>query len=233
MPRASRTAHIVPDEHRRATGTPVADAIASYHLSLRAANRSPATMRTYLRAMDEFARFLVARHLPQALPAITRAHIEAYIVSLQETGRRPATVSIAYRSLQPFFRWAIEEGEIEVSPMARMKPPVVPETPPPVPRRQRWGRLPGSADTSPRASPATGNSREAASSPSRRHLGGMSAASLAIGPVRHLRDSVPDFERGPFTNTPLCLLPVERESGAVLGPVESLLDRPQAGPNRV
>lgn len=132
MPRASRTAHIVPDEPRRAIGTPLADAIASYHLSLRAANRSPATIRTYLSGMESFARFLDAHRMPQALPAIAREHIEAYIVSLQDAGQRPATVSIAYRSLQPFFRWALEEGEIKVSPMAHMKPPVVPETPPPV-----------------------------------------------------------------------------------------------------
>ena len=132
MPRASRTAHIVPDEPGRATGTPLAGAISSYHLSLRAANRSPATIKTYLRAMDEFAGFLEARGLPQTIRGIAREHIEAYIVSLQDAGQRPATVSIAYRSLQPFFRWALEEGEIEVSPMARMKPPLVPETPPPV-----------------------------------------------------------------------------------------------------
>jgi len=141
MPRVSRTAHIVPDEPRRATGTPLADAIASYHLSFRAANRSPATIRTYLRSMDEFAHFLEARHLPQTLPAITRTHIEAYIVSIQEAGQRPAAVSIAYRSLQPFFRWAIEEGEIASSPMARMKPPVVPETPPPVLRPEELNAI--------------------------------------------------------------------------------------------
>jgi site-specific recombinase XerD len=132
MPSSSRTAHIVPDKARAATGTPIADAIDSYHLSLRAANRSPATMRTYLRALEDFFRFLGAKGMPQTLPSIAREHIEAYVVSLQEAGQRPATVSIAYRSLQPFFRWAVEEAEIEVSPMAHMKPPIVPETPPPV-----------------------------------------------------------------------------------------------------
>jgi len=79
--------------------------------------------------MDEFAGFLEARGLPQTIRGIAREHIETYIVSLQDAGQRPATVSIAYRSLQPFFRWALEEGEIEVSPMARMKAAARPRDP--------------------------------------------------------------------------------------------------------
>jgi site-specific recombinase XerD len=70
--------------------------------------------------------------MPSRLPSIRREHVEAYLVSLQDAGKRPATVSLAYRSLQPFYRWAVSEDEIEVSPMERMKPPLVPEEPPPV-----------------------------------------------------------------------------------------------------
>jgi site-specific recombinase XerD len=125
----------------RATGTSLADATDSYQLSLRAANRSPATMKTYLRALNDFARFLEAHRMPQTIRSIGREHIEEYVVSLQDVGQRPATVSIAYRSLQPFFRWALEEGEIEVSPMARMKPPAVPETPPPVLRPEELNAI--------------------------------------------------------------------------------------------
>lgn len=44
----------------------------------------------------------------------------------------PATASNRYRALQVFFKWLVEEGEIKVSPMANMKPPRVPEEPPPV-----------------------------------------------------------------------------------------------------
>lgn len=132
---------MVADGAGRATGPTLSSAIDSYHLSLRAANRSPATIKTYLAGLENFTRFLAEHGMPQALRAIRREHIEAYIVSLQEAGQRPATVSIAYRSLQPFFRWAIEEGEIEISPMARMKPPIVPETPPPVLRPEELTAL--------------------------------------------------------------------------------------------
>ncbi|MSQ35531.1 MAG: integrase [Dehalococcoidia bacterium] len=34
--------------------------------------------------------------------------------------------------MQQFFKWAVEEGEIAASPMARMKPLIVPEEPPAV-----------------------------------------------------------------------------------------------------
>lgn len=70
--------------------------------------------------------------MPRTLGAITREHVEEWIVSLAEAGRKPATIALRYRSVQQFFRWASEEGLIAVSPMANMRPPKVPETPPAV-----------------------------------------------------------------------------------------------------
>jgi site-specific recombinase XerD len=51
---------------------------------------------------------------------ITRGHI------------RPATVAKHYRPLQQLFRWLVNDGEIERSPMERMRPPAVPEQPVPI-----------------------------------------------------------------------------------------------------
>lgn len=70
--------------------------------------------------------------MPRHLAGIRREHIEAWLAAVRDAGRAPATVSVYYRSLQPFFRWAIEEGHIKVSPMANMRPPIVPEQPVPV-----------------------------------------------------------------------------------------------------
>lgn len=39
----------------------------------------------------------------------------------------PATASTRYKQLQALYRWLEDEEEIAVNPMARMKPPVVPE----------------------------------------------------------------------------------------------------------
>src|SRR5574340_142134 len=135
MARTPRTARIVAEDRASATGLTgltIDAAIDSYRLSLRAGNKSPATIKTYLAALASFSRFLAERGMPRVLRAIRREHIEAFIVSLQDAGQRPATVSVAYRSLQPFFRWVLGENEIEASPMERMRPPIVPEEPPAV-----------------------------------------------------------------------------------------------------
>jgi site-specific recombinase XerC len=42
------------------------------------------------------------------------------------------TVATRYRCLRVLYRWLEEEEEIPASPMARMKPPIVPEQPIPV-----------------------------------------------------------------------------------------------------
>jgi len=60
-----------------------------------------------------------------------REDIEAFIEELLAT-RSPATASVRYRALRRFFAWAEGEGEITQSPMARMRPPKIPEKFPPV-----------------------------------------------------------------------------------------------------
>ena len=54
---------------------------------------------------------------------------------------RPATLSQRFRSLQQLFKWLAAEGEIDGSPMATMRPPHVPETPPPVLREAELRKL--------------------------------------------------------------------------------------------
>jgi site-specific recombinase XerD len=54
---------------------------------------------------------------------------------------KPATANNRYRGLQSFFKWLEEEGEIRESPMAKMKPPRVPENPPPVLREEELRAL--------------------------------------------------------------------------------------------
>jgi site-specific recombinase XerD len=105
---------------------------ASFLRHLHAENRSPSTRTTYAKAIDQLDAFLAASGMPTDVAAISREHIEHFLVALQERGMRPATVSQRYRSLQQFFRWLANEREIRASPMANMRPPTVPEEPPPV-----------------------------------------------------------------------------------------------------
>jgi site-specific recombinase XerD len=119
-------------EQGSGSGLGLRQAIDSWRLSLRAANRSPATIHTYVDAAARLERFLRESGIPLALAGIRREHIEAFLVGLQEAGARPATVSLAYRCLQAFWKWAMSEDEVRESPMARMTPPIVPEEPPPI-----------------------------------------------------------------------------------------------------
>ena len=107
------------------------DLIPSFERSLRARNRSPRTIRSYVDSARLFAAFLVDSGMPTTAAAVRREHVEAFIEQ-QLTLRTPSTAASRYRYLQQFFRWLEEEGEIPVSPMARMKPPTVPEAPVPV-----------------------------------------------------------------------------------------------------
>lgn len=114
--------------------------IASWKRSLAAANKSERTQKIYTDAARRFAEFLAANGMPAQVANIRREHVEAHVVDLLET-RKPSTASVRYRALQQFFKWLTEEGEITASPMARMKPPIVPEEPVPVLSDEELRRL--------------------------------------------------------------------------------------------
>jgi site-specific recombinase XerD len=103
----------------------------SFQRSLLAANKSPKTVESYLESVRMLGEYLAAQGMPQAVNHIRREHVEAFIAQLLERWK-PSTANNRYRGLQQFFRWCEEEGEIKTSPMAKMKPPKVPECPPEV-----------------------------------------------------------------------------------------------------
>lgn len=69
--------------------------------------------------------------MPTDVAAITREHVEAFITD-QLARLAPASAASRYSSLRPFFNWLVEEGEIQASPMARMRKPKLPEHAPPM-----------------------------------------------------------------------------------------------------
>jgi len=104
---------------------------ASFHRHLRAANRSPRTIQSYLEAVELFDRYVTEQGMPREVRAVHREHVESWIVSLQER-YRPASVANRYRSLRVFFNWLVSEEEIDRSPMAKMPAPFTPEQPVPL-----------------------------------------------------------------------------------------------------
>lgn len=103
----------------------------SFARHLRAGNKSPRTIKSYLSAVETFDAFLADRGMPRQVASLHREHVESFVED-QLARLRPATAANRYRSLQQFFRWLVEEGELRESPMARMKPPTIPEEPPAV-----------------------------------------------------------------------------------------------------
>jgi hypothetical protein len=84
---------------------------------------------TYLEGVTQLADFLAVRGMPTDIAVIRREHVEAFLVDLPSRFT-PATANNRYRCLMAFFKFLVEEGEISRSPMARMKPPMIPEQPP-------------------------------------------------------------------------------------------------------
>lgn len=102
-----------------------------FSVSLRAENKSANTQRLYLGAVDKLAAWTAENGGPDEPTELTRAHLTAFMAAMTEQWK-PATCSVVFRALQQFFGWLIREGEIDRSPMERMRPPAVPEQPVPV-----------------------------------------------------------------------------------------------------
>jgi site-specific recombinase XerD len=100
----------------------------SWQRSLRAANRTDATIHSYILSARRLAEFLQDRGMPTEISKVRREHVESFIED-QLARWKPKTALTRYRSIQQLFRWAIDEGEITRSPMEKMRPPKVPEVP--------------------------------------------------------------------------------------------------------
>lgn len=107
------------------------------HLS---ATRAEKTARIYLAALDALIRHLDAKGMPTGARAIRREHVESYFAERREQVK-PTTLSVEFRALQQFWRWALDEEEIERSPMERMRPPRIPDSPVPVISIEDFRRL--------------------------------------------------------------------------------------------
>jgi len=103
-----------------------------WRLSLEAGNKSRRTVQSYLETAEQFADFLADRGMPQAIDAIRREHIEAWLTDMADRGRSEATRGLRYRSLRVFWSWAVSEDLVPASPMARMHSPKVAVQPVPV-----------------------------------------------------------------------------------------------------
>jgi site-specific recombinase XerD len=105
------------------------DLARSFERHLRAENKSDRTIETYLEAVRLLQAYLARRDVD--LAEADRAQIEAFLADLLARWK-PATAANRYRSLKVFYAWLEDEGEIAADPMAKMKPPAIPEQPIPI-----------------------------------------------------------------------------------------------------
>lgn len=139
--RTTETRSDTPPAEVTYAGPTIAEMGESWERSLRAAGRRPETIRTYLTAVRQFDDFAAERGMPREVAKVTREHVEMFIIHLGET-RSQSTAKTRFGGLKTFFGWVLEdEGEIESSPMARMKSPTVDETDTPIPDTDSLRRL--------------------------------------------------------------------------------------------
>jgi site-specific recombinase XerD len=110
--------------------------MASFRWHLRAENASPNTVLAYVGAVEQLGDYLRANGMPTDVAKIRREHVEASITHIVEATKpdgtrkwKPATANDRFRGCQRFFNWLVDEGEMKASPVARMKPPRIPEQP--------------------------------------------------------------------------------------------------------
>jgi site-specific recombinase XerD len=107
--------------------TPSDLTLRDFSRSLRARNRSPRTIGSYLESARQLADF----RPDQDVALLSRRDIEEYLGDV--LGRWSAsTAATRFRALQQLYRWAVDEEMIDRSPMEGMRPPTIPEKPVPV-----------------------------------------------------------------------------------------------------
>ncbi len=109
----------------------------------RSENKSPKTIQGYLDSTWQLIIWLDhLRETPDESPDraaddgdltrpdqpadITKSHLIGWINHLLSINA-PGTTHNRYRAVQQWFNWPLDEGEIDAHPMARMKPPAIPE----------------------------------------------------------------------------------------------------------
>jgi site-specific recombinase XerD len=97
------------------------EALQEWRWSLQAEGKAQGTLAVYVSAVEGLAAF------SDLLPTDARP-IRAYLAHLLDT-RSPATAHNRYRALRTFFKWCVDEGLLDGSPMANVRAPHVPEKP--------------------------------------------------------------------------------------------------------
>lgn len=98
---------------------------------LRAADKSPRTVETYLAAVDLFARF-AEQHQVESVADVDADLIRDWLLAMKAAGNSDGTRFNRYNGVKAFLRWATAEGLLEANPMDRIPAPKPQPKPVPV-----------------------------------------------------------------------------------------------------
>jgi site-specific recombinase XerD len=102
------------------SGDLTASLLASWELALRAERKAPATVHTYLAAVQSYLRWCQQTGNPDCL---TKPAAQAWIADLLDGGAQPATAHARLKGLRRFTAWCAAEGETDTDPLAGMPSP--------------------------------------------------------------------------------------------------------------
>ncbi|MGH7643587.1 MAG: tyrosine-type recombinase/integrase [Candidatus Dormibacteria bacterium] len=97
-------------------------------LTQEAEGKSPATVAGYGYSVLSYLRFAKERNWPLSAEGITRQRITEWLVMLQRESK-PSNAATKHRGMKQFTEWLVGEGDLDVSPMAGIRPPAIPEDP--------------------------------------------------------------------------------------------------------
>ncbi len=106
--------------------------LASWQRTLRARNRSARTIGNYAHTARMFTSWCDEHGHPTDPARQTAGDVEAWLVHQLDHGAASASVHLRFACLKQWFAWLVDEEEIAVSPMARLKPPKMTAAPVPV-----------------------------------------------------------------------------------------------------
>ena len=114
--------------------------LAAFVASLRARDRSPATLRAYRGDLERFISWSAERALTGP-SRITRRTLRDYLATMNREGDERTSIARRRASLRAYFAWALERGLIDEDPAARVSAPRPNSRLPEIVGREQLGAL--------------------------------------------------------------------------------------------
>jgi site-specific recombinase XerD len=92
----------------------------SFEISLKAARRSPQTLKIYLTSVRQYLKWCADNAHE---PTITRSQVSAWIAALLDDGAQPATAAARLAGVRQFSKWLAAEGETDSDPLKGLTAP--------------------------------------------------------------------------------------------------------------